>query len=177
MKTAKTIGMAVLMVIVCSLMAACSSDNDEYAKYAEGGLRYNLWFSSTYDKDYYGGTVDVPYDARSDDSYFAWLRLEFMDDQDSNDYLETYNRNKDWYLECNASWILLENRSGKVTSKLKRVNLTIQDNESDRDREAIIYMTVPEAVSGEQSLIIHQYGRSHRAKTGENYSIKVAPFK
>ena len=40
MKTTRLFGMAVLTAIVCSLMAACSSYDDEN----EGGLYYYLWF-------------------------------------------------------------------------------------------------------------------------------------
>ena len=171
MKTIRIFGMAVLMVIVCSLMAACSSNDDEN----EGGLYYYLWFRSSDYKENVAGTLDVPCNSKSDGGYYAYLMLQFENELYPDKPLAEYNRRADWYLECNASWIMLENRSGKVTSKLKRVNLTIQDNESDREREAIIYLTVPDAINGEQSLILRQYGRSHRAKTGENYSIEVKP--
>lgn len=159
-------GWILITAIICLLMIACSSDD-----YSEGGLRYHLWFSSSYNEDNQHYTVSVPWDAKSDIRYNAWLWMEFKDDQDSNDYLENYNRGKDWYLECDASWIMLEHKSGKVTSQYNRVDLIIQDNESDTDREAIIYMTVPEAVSGEQSLVIRQYGRNNQAKTGERFCI------
>ena len=51
MKTARTIGMAVLTVIVCSLMAACSSDDDEDESGNVNSAIVGTWYA-TADGDY-----------------------------------------------------------------------------------------------------------------------------
>lgn len=95
MKTARTIGMAVLVVIVCSLMAACSSDDDE--ENGEGSIGKHEYVDLGLPSGTLWATCNIGANSPEEyGDYFAWGETEGYNDGKTDYSWSTYK----W---CNGS--------------------------------------------------------------------------
>lgn len=90
-------------------------------------------------------------------------------------------KGSEWYLECDASWIKLRNTHGKINPYkdnyyTEQIPFTIEDNTNYEDREANIYLDVPNGypISTDYTTVtIHQYGLDTHLKWGKSVSFKT----
>lgn len=108
-------------------------------------------------------------------------RKPYLDWDSSNNYLtlefdEGIPKGTEWYLECDASWIKLRNTHGKVSSKSEHIPISIENNTNHEDREAYIYLDVPNGSpmsTTYTTITIHQYGFESLLDMGNDISFRT----
>lgn len=144
-----------LFVTIGTLTACGGSEDDDYD------------ISKAYYYLYYGVDNDLEPNVNWTVTYDPndpFLRLEFS---------ESIPKGSDWYLECDASWVNLRNTHGRVSQTIERIPITIEDNTNYDDREAYIYLNVPDGKpmsTTYTTVTIRQYGYNTHLSRGKYVS-------
>ena len=147
-----------LSIASCVLLSACDNDDDKGIR--DDDLLYQL--------DYKNGPEvtewnNSPYVDWNNSMISSFLTMEFGDG---------IPKGADWYLECDESWIKLRNH-GQIRLTYETIPITIEDNTSYNNREAHIYLSVPEGIpmsSSHTTIKIHQYGYEWYFEHGKEIS-------
>lgn len=124
------------MLLTATAFVACGNDGDsDIPDYSY----VNYWLEvDKEDFDYWTGQTD--------------LKVNFDDGTP---------KGSEWNLSCDVPWVKLRYTRGKVNGYQERVPITIEDNFNYEDREAHIYLDVPNVIpyfSRLATVTLYQYG-------------------
>ena len=145
----------ILALATSAGFVACGGDDDGDS-YADSGYRLT-----------YNGTDYNPYISWNGAWAHAHLHLEFD---------KGIPKGSDWYLDCDANWVKLRNKTGKVNTTVDNIPITIENNMNYEDREAVVYLDVPNGLASStwtSTVVIHQYGFGYYLSMANTISFKT----
>lgn len=144
-----------LLVSIFALTACGSKDVDTKSK------KYSLAFN-----DMGARMITLDWDGENHyGGYYLYLNFD-----------EGVPNGTDWFLGCDQSWVEFLNAQGRVSMKSELVPFTFKNNENYDDREAHIYLNVPDGdpeSSLESTVTVHQYGYEYYLGQGKTIWFKT----
>ena len=148
------LNLIISLLISTEILTACGSSDD--------GDDYDI--SKAYYYLFYDDNIWIETEVDWSVIYDQYLTLEFS---------ESIPKGSEWYLECDASWVKLRNTHGRVSLTRERIPITIEDNANYDDREAYVYLNVPDGKpmsTTYTTVTIHQYGYNSHLSRGRSVS-------
>lgn len=146
-----------ILMFACSLVLCVTSCSKSEKNVSS---KYSLAFNDM-------GVRMITYDWDGENNYVGHLYLNFD---------EGVPRGADWFLGCDQPWVEFLNAQGRVSMKSELVSFTFKNNESYDNREAHIYLNVPEGdpeSSLESTVTVYQYGYNYYLDQGKTILLKT----
>ncbi len=143
-----------LLVSIFALTACGSKDVDNKSK------KYSLAFN----------------DLEEHWAYIEWDGEQYISNSLYLKFDEGVPEGAEWYLECDEPWVEIVNKHGRVSARWESIPIKIKNNEDYDNREAHIYLNVPEGSpesSFETTATVCQNGYSYYLDKGETIWFKT----
>lgn len=152
-KISYLLSLALYLLAFTTVLVSCSKDGNDEPE-----------LSSYYSLNYKDEGVHMAYFNWENSSTAPYLKLQFD---------EGIPQGADWFLECNESWVKIDYPRGRVNGSWETVRFSVEDNTDYDDREAHIYLNIPEGNPGstDQAYVtLHQYGYESHLSSGRSFS-------